>query len=56
MAAAPLGIALAGFSIEQIGFTPTVLVLAFVYQVIALGMIVVPTFHELDRHRANPHG
>jgi len=51
MASTPLGIALAGFSIENIGFTPTVLVLAATYQVIALGMLIVPAFHELDRTR-----
>jgi predicted MFS family arabinose efflux permease len=56
MASTPLGIALAGFSIENIGFTPTVLVLATTYQVVALGMLVVPAFHELDRTRADPHG
>jgi predicted MFS family arabinose efflux permease len=54
MASTPLGIALAGFAIERAGFTPTVLAFALVYQAVAIGMLFVPAFAELDRLRPAP--
>jgi hypothetical protein len=49
MASTPLGIALAGFSIERVGFDPTIFALAVAYQVVAIGMFFIPAFHDLDR-------
>ena len=49
MAAAPLGISLAGFLLDHVGLTATLLGFAAVYQIVAFGMLFVPAFHEFDR-------
>ena len=54
MASTPLGIALAGFSIEHVGFDQTIFAFAAVYQVVAIGMLFVPAFHDLDRPGVSP--
>ena len=51
MAAAPLGIAIAGVLLDAIGFQATVLILAVAYQIVGLGMLAVPAFRELDAKR-----
>jgi MFS family permease len=53
MSAAPLGIAVAGFLVEAIGFRPTVVLLASGLQLAAVGMFFVPAFRELDRRRTS---
>lgn len=49
MAAAPPGIALAGFMLDGVGLRTTVLLLAIAYQAVAFGMLFVPAFRELNR-------
>ena len=51
MASTPLGIAIAGFAIEHVGFNPTVLAFALAYQFVVICMLFVPAFHDLDRTR-----
>jgi MFS family permease len=46
--ASPLGILTAGALIEAAGFRPTVLALAIGAQIIGLGMLFVPAFHDMD--------
>jgi hypothetical protein len=53
MSAAPLGIAVAGFLVEAIGFRPTVVLLASGLQLAAVGMFFVPAFRELDQRRTS---
>ena len=54
MAAAPLGIAIAGFLVDAVGFRTTVFMLAVAYQLVGLGMLAVPAFHELDAKTPAP--
>lgn len=48
LAAQPLGMLAAGSLIEGVGFSPTVLAFALAQQLLALGMVFVPAFRELE--------
>ncbi len=52
VAAQPLGLVSAGFLIEGAGFTPTVLALAACQQVLAVGIVFIPAFRQLERPHA----
>jgi len=48
MAAQPLGMVVAGTMIDGVGFSPTVLLFAAAQQLLAVGMVFVPAFRELE--------
>jgi len=48
LAVGPFGVLLAGWLIDAIGFSPTLLLLAIGAQLVGLGMLFVPAFGELD--------
>ncbi len=50
-AAAPLGILLAGFSIGQFGFRPSVIILAVLAQLLGVVVLLLPAFRRMDALR-----
>lgn len=55
MSASPLGILLAGWMIEDIGFDPTVVAFAIASQALGIVTLLIPGFRLLD-HRDPPAG
>jgi len=54
--AAPLGMLLAGLSIEHLGLRGTILAIAILSQTLAVGMFFVPAIHRLDESRVVAEG
>ena len=54
--AAPLGMLLAGLSIEHLGLRGTILAIAIFSQTLAVGMFFVPAIHRLDESRVVAEG
>lgn len=54
MAAQPLGILVAGYMIDGIGFEPSLFILAAVGQLLGFAAFLVPGFRQLDRRPAHP--
>jgi MFS family permease len=52
MAGTPLGIAISGLAIDNIGLRWTIAVSAILYQLVGVAFFFIPAFHELDRR---PH-
>ncbi len=53
-AASPLGILLAGLGIGQLGFRPSVIILAILAQVLGVGVLLLPAFRRMDALRPLP--
>ena len=49
MAASPLGVAATGYLIESIGFRPTMLVIALGLTALAVTIVFIPAFREMER-------